>query len=245
MLSMRAIQKVYRTDLVETHALHDFSLDVKAGEFVARHGALGLRQDDVPEHRGPPRHVRRRARTTSTARTSSRLTDREMSRIRNQKIGFVFQSFNLIPDLDVFDNVDVPLRYRRLPAAERKERIERAVELVGLSSRLHHLPVAALRRPAAARRDRARPRGRPAAHPRGRADRATSTRSCRARSWTSSRRSTTRGTTIVMVTHAPECAARASREIHLLDGKVVDLERPPPARSASRPSRRTSRRALA
>src|SRR5260370_15071693 len=63
-----------------------------------------------------------------------------MSRIRNHKIGFVFQSFNLIPDLDVFDNVDVPLRYRRLPGSERRERIERAVELVGLSSRLHHLP---------------------------------------------------------------------------------------------------------
>ena len=63
-----------------------------------------------------------------------------MSRIRNQKIGFVFQTFNLIPDLDVFDNVDVPLRYRGLPAPDRKARIERALELVGLSSRARHLP---------------------------------------------------------------------------------------------------------
>ena len=70
----------------------------------------------------------------------SRLSDNEMSRIRNRKIGFVFQSFNLIPDLDVFDNVDVPLRYRGLPGPDRKARIERALELVGLSSRRRHLP---------------------------------------------------------------------------------------------------------
>ena len=70
----------------------------------------------------------------------SRLNDDQMSRIRNQKIGFVFQSFNLIPDLDAFDNVDVPLRYRGLPGAERKERVERALELVGLGSRARHLP---------------------------------------------------------------------------------------------------------
>jgi ABC-type polar amino acid transport system ATPase subunit len=63
-----------------------------------------------------------------------------MSRIRNEKIGFIFQSFNLIPDLDIFDNIDVPLRYRRLGAAERRARIEKAADQVGLSSRLRHLP---------------------------------------------------------------------------------------------------------
>src|SRR5258708_17393607 len=70
----------------------------------------------------------------------SRLSDTEMSNIRNRKIGFIFQSFNLIPDLDVFDNVDVPLRYRGLSAAERKKRIERALSLVGLTSRAKHVP---------------------------------------------------------------------------------------------------------
>jgi putative ABC transport system ATP-binding protein len=70
----------------------------------------------------------------------SRLTDAQMSRIRNEKIGFIFQSFNLIPDLDVFDNIDVPLRYRKLSGKDRRERIERAAAQVGLSSRLHHLP---------------------------------------------------------------------------------------------------------
>ncbi len=76
----------------------------------------------------------------STAQTSASLGDDERSRIRNQKIGFIFQSFNLIPDLDVFDNVDVPLRYRGINAAERKQRISEALELVGLASRMKHIP---------------------------------------------------------------------------------------------------------
>ena len=139
MLSMRNIQKVYRTDLIETHALHEFTVDVKAGEFVAIMGRSGSGKTTFLNIAGlldtfdsGTYHL--------DGEDVSRLSDGEMSRIRNLKIGFVFQSFNLIPDLDVFDNVDVPLRYRRLPAKERKERIERAAATVGLSARLHHLP---------------------------------------------------------------------------------------------------------
>ena len=165
----------------------------------------------------------------------SRLTDREMSRIRNHKIGFVFQSFNLIPDLDVFDNVDVPLRYRRLPAAERKERIERAVELVGLSSRLHHLPSqlsgGQQQRVAIARVLAGDPKLILADEPTGNLDSLMSREVMDLLETINAR-----GTTIVMVTHAPECAARASREIHLLDGKVVDLDAPR-RRRGPRPAR--------
>ena len=99
------------------------------------------------------------------------LSDDQQSRLRNERIGFIFQSFNLIPDLDVYDNVDVPLRYRRLPAAERRDRIEEALVQMGLTARMRHLPVAALGRPAAARRDRARAGRAPAAAARRRADR--------------------------------------------------------------------------
>src|ERR1051325_11872254 len=139
MLQMNNIRKVYRTDLVETHALEGLSLTVNDGEFVSVMGPSGSGKTtflniagllDVFD--GGSYHLPGDYR--------SRLSDREMSKIRNQNIGFIFQSFNLIPDLDVFDNVDVPLRYRGLSAGDRKRRIEKAVDMVGLTSRMHHLP---------------------------------------------------------------------------------------------------------
>ena len=222
MLSMRGIQKIYRTDLVETHALLDFSLDVRAGEFVALMGRSGSGKTTFLNIAGLL-DTFDGGTYTLDGEDVSRLTDREMSRIRNQKIGFVFQSFNLIPDLDVFDNVDVPLRYRRLPAPERRERIGRAVELVGLSSRLHHLPSqlsgGQQQRVAIARVLAGDPRLILADEPTGNLDTLMSREVMDLLE-----KINERGTTIVMVTHAPECAARASREIHLLDGKVVDLD---------------------
>jgi putative ABC transport system ATP-binding protein len=162
----------------------------------------------------------------------SRLSDDEMSRFRNRRIGFVFQSFNLIPDLDVFDNVDVPLRYRGLPAAERKARIEKALEQVGLSSRAKHLPSqlsgGQQQRVAIARVLAGDPRLILADEPTGNLD------SLMTREILDLLEEINgRGTTIVMVTHSPECATRAHRQIHLLDGKVVDLDAPP---SLARPA---------
>jgi putative ABC transport system ATP-binding protein len=157
----------------------------------------------------------------------SRLSDAEMSRIRNEKIGFIFQSFNLIPDLDVFDNVDVPLRYRRLSAPERKERIERAVEQVGLLSRLRHLPSqlsgGQQQRVAIARVLAGDPRLILADEPTGNLDTLMSREVMDLLE-----KINEAGTTIVMVTHTPECASRSTRQIHLLDGEVVNLESLPP-----------------
>ncbi|HTV03703.1 MAG TPA: ATP-binding cassette domain-containing protein, partial [Luteitalea sp.] len=148
---------------------------------------------------------------------------REMSRIRNEKIGFIFQSFNLIPDLDVFDNVDVPLRYRRMPAKERKERVERAVEMVGLSSRLRHLPSqlsgGQQQRVAIARVLAGDPKLILADEPTGNLDTLMSREVMDLLE-----RIHEEGTTIIMVTHSPECAARAPRHIHLLDGRVLDTD---------------------
>ncbi|MFI5119005.1 MAG: ABC transporter ATP-binding protein [Thermoanaerobaculia bacterium] len=224
MLSMHGIQKIYRTDLVETHALHDFSLDVMTGEFVAVMGRSGSGKTTFLNIAGLL-DTFDAGTYTLDGEDVSRLTDREMSRIRNHKIGFVFQSFNLIPDLDVFDNVDVPLRYRRLPARERKERIERAVEQVGLSSRLHHLPSqlsgGQQQRVAVARVLAGDPKLILADEPTGNLDTMMSREVMDLLE-----KINVSGTTIVMVTHAPECAARAAREIHLLDGKVIDLEAP-------------------
>ncbi len=225
MLEMKNVTKVYRTDRVETHALADLSVQVRPGEFVAVMGPSGsgkttflnvaglLDTFDGGEYRLDGEDV-------------SRLNDRQMSGIRNQKIGFIFQSFNLIPDLDVFDNVDVPLRYRRLPAAERRRRIESALEQVGLSSRMHHLPSqlsgGQQQRVAIARVLGGDPRLILADEPTGNLD-SLMTREI----LDLLERVSAAGTTIVMVTHSPECAARAHRQIHLLDGRVVELEAAP------------------
>ena len=224
MLSMKGINKVYRTDLIQTHALHDFSIEVGAGEFVAVMGRSGSGKTTFLNVAGLLDTFDSGSYELD-GKDVSRLSDNEMSKIRNQKIGFVFQSFNLIPDLDVFDNVDVPLRYRRLPAAERRERIERAVRTVGLLSRIHHLPSqlsgGQQQRVAIARVLAGDPRLILADEPTGNLDTLMSREVMDLLEQINAR-----GTTIVMVTHAPECAARASREIHLLDGKVVDLDQP-------------------
>src|SRR5688500_1323675 len=132
MLRMKYLSKVYRTEMIETHALRGFDIHVREGEFVAVTGPSGsgkttflniaglLETFDGGTYRLDNEDV-------------SRLSDDARSRIRNQKIGFIFQSFNLIPDLDLFDNVDVPLRYRGFNAPERKKRIQEALELVGLA----------------------------------------------------------------------------------------------------------------
>jgi putative ABC transport system ATP-binding protein len=222
---MRNLKKIYRTDMVETHALEDFSLTVDAGEFVAVMGPSGsgkttflnvaglLDTFEGGEYRLDGRDV-------------SRLSDTQMSRIRNENIGFIFQSFNLIPDLDVFDNVDVPLRYRGLGGAERKKRIERALELVGLSARQKHLPSqlsgGQQQRVAIARVLAGDPKLILADEPTGNLDSVMAHEIMDLLEGINQR-----GTTIIMVTHTPESAARASRQIHVLDGRIVDLERPP------------------
>src|SRR6185295_14882530 len=139
MLEMTHIKKIYRTEAIETHALEDLSLTVKAGEFVSVTGPSGSGKTTFLNVAGLL-DTFDSGTYLLDGRDVSRLSDREMSQIRNRTIGFIFQSFNLIPDLSVFDNVDVPLRYRGLGSAERKQRIERALELVGLSARTRHLP---------------------------------------------------------------------------------------------------------
>jgi putative ABC transport system ATP-binding protein len=139
MIQMQNIDKVYRTEHVETHALSDFSLTVDPGEFVSVMGPSGSGKTTFLNVAGLLDTFSRGTYNLDGVDVS-RLSDREMSRIRNSKIGFIFQTFNLIPDLNVFDNVDVPLRYRGMPARERREAIEGALEVVGLSSRIKHFP---------------------------------------------------------------------------------------------------------
>ena len=139
MLEMKNVGKIYRTQLVETHALRDFSLEVAEGEFVAVTGPSGSGKTTFLNIAGLLESFDSGSYWLD-GEDVSRLNDDARSRVRNRKIGFIFQSFNLIPDLDVFDNVDVPLRYRGFGAAERRGRLERALEVVGLASRMKHLP---------------------------------------------------------------------------------------------------------
>jgi len=223
MLKMDKVTKLYRTGLVETRALRDFSLEVEAGEFITITGPSGSGKTTFLNIAGLLDAFEQGVYTLD-GRDVSRLTDREMSRYRNEKIGFVFQGFNLLPDLDVFDNVDVPLRYRGLPGRERKARIERAVSQVGLTSRLHHLPSqlsgGQQQRVAIARVLAGDPKLILADEPTGNLD------SSMAREIMDLLDEINQqGTTIVMVTHNAEHAARAHRQVHIADGRMVDLER--------------------
>ena len=139
MLKMNNIKKIFRTDLVETHALRDFSLEVSEGEFVAVTGPSGSGKTTFLNITGMLETFNSGSYLLDGLDVSQ-LNDNQRSKLRNEKIGFIFQSFNLIPDLNLFDNVDVPLRYRGFSAKDRKQRIENALERVGLSARMKHLP---------------------------------------------------------------------------------------------------------
>ncbi|MEM9172519.1 MAG: ABC transporter ATP-binding protein [Pseudomonadota bacterium] len=232
MLDMKNISRIYRTELVETHALRDLSLTVSDGEFVAVTGPSGSGKTTFLNIAG--------LLETATSgdylldgKQVGVLSDNERSRIRNEKIGFIFQSFNLIPDLNVFDNVDVPLRYRRFDASERKRRIEEALDKVGLAARSKHLPSqlsgGQQQRVAIARALAGSPVFLLADEPTGNLD------SLMARQVMDLLEEINRaGTTIVMVTHDPELARRAHRTIHLLDGQIANPDPfSPPAQEAA------------
>ena len=220
MLNMKNVSKVYRTDTVETHALREFSLTVEEGEFVSVTGPSGSGKTTFLNIAGLLEDLSGGTYELD-GRDISKLNDKERSRVRNEKIGFIFQSFNLIPELDVFDNVDVPLRYRDFRADERKRRIEEAIELVGLGSRMHHLPAqlsgGQQQRVAIARALAGEPRFLLADEPTGNLD------SNMADSVLDLLAEINKaGTTIIMVTHELTLADRAKRNIFVRDGQISD-----------------------
>jgi putative ABC transport system ATP-binding protein len=223
MLQMQAVSKVYRTELVETHALRDFDIHVREGEFVAVTGPSGSGKTTFLNIAGLLEELTNGSYLLDGVEVRE-LNDNQRSRLRNEKIGFIFQGFNLIPDLNLFDNVDVPLRYRRMAAGERKARIEAALEQVGLASRMRHFPAelsgGQQQRAAIARALAGAPRLLLADEPTGNLD------STMAREVLELlERLNADGATIVMVTHDPELAARAQRNVHIVDGQASDIER--------------------
>ena len=220
MLYMKNISKVFSTDMIETHALQNMSLNVKEGEFVTVTGPSGSGKTTFLNIAG--------LLDTYTSGTYeldghnvSRLSDNQRSILRNEKIGFIFQSFNLIPDFNLFDNVDVPLRYRKMKSSERKKRINDALERVGLAARSSHLPSqlsgGQQQRVAIARALAGSPKFLLADEPTGNLD------SLMARQVMDLLEELNReGTTIVMVTHDPDIARRSKRNIQIVDGQVSE-----------------------
>ena len=221
MLNMTNIKKIYRTDSIETHALREFNLQVDEGDFVDVTGPSGSGKTTFLNIAGLLETFDEGCFELDGVDISNQ-NDTARSRLRNQKIGFIFQSFNLIPDLNLFDNVDVPLRYRGFNRQERKKRIEQSLEMVGLAKRMRHLPAqlsgGQQQRVAIARALAGEPRFLLADEPTGNLD------SSMAQSVMSLLKEiNTNGTTIIMVTHDAELAAQAKRNIYVRDGKVSEI----------------------
>lgn len=218
---MHNISKVYQTDSVQTHALRDFSLEVNEGEFIAVTGPSGSGKTTFLNMAGLLEPFTSGQYTLDGIDVGG-LSDNQRADLRNQKIGFIFQGFNLIPDLNIFENVEVPLRYRGVSSKERKRRIDECLEQVGLASRAKHLPQqlsgGQQQRVAIARALAGNPRFLLADEPTGNLD------TLMARQVMELLEEINRnGATIVMVTHDPELARRAPRNIQVVDGQLADF----------------------
>ena len=223
MLKMTHLSKVYRTHLIETYALRDFHIEVKQGEFVTVTGPSGSGKTSFLNVAGLLEDFTAGEYLLDGTSVQG-LDDNQRSRLRNEKLGFICQGFNLIPDLNLFDNVDVPLRYRGYGKAERKERIEDALAQVGLASRKKHYPAelsgGQQQRVSIARALAGSPKLLLADEPTGNLD----TQMARG-VMELLETINAKGTTILMVTHDPELAVRAQRNVHIIDGQVSDLVR--------------------
>jgi putative ABC transport system ATP-binding protein len=220
MLKLEHVSKVYRTTDVETAALDDVSLEVKPGEFLAVMGPSGCGKSTLLNILGlidSPTSGSYWFRGEDIARCS----EEELTLRRRAGIGFVFQSFNLIDDLNVTENVEVALLYVGVPRAERRERIAAALERVDLTHRARHMPKqlsgGQQQRVAVARALVANPKLILADEPTGNLDTANGEAVMEMLT-----RIMNGGTTIVMVTHSEEHAKRAHRVVNMLDGRLVD-----------------------
>ena len=220
LIKLEGIKKVFYTDEVETHALSEIHLEIRRGDYVAIAGPSGCGKTTLLSILG----------LLDTASGGSYLLDgksvaqlgpSERARIRNREIGFIFQAFNLIGDLTVYENVELPLTYRGLPSAERQKRVKEALDKVGMGHRVKHYPSqlsgGQQQRVAVARAVAGQPLILLADEPTGNLD------STNGEQVMDLLRDLHRaGATICMVTHDPRYARHADRAVHLFDGRVVE-----------------------
>jgi putative ABC transport system ATP-binding protein len=220
LIKLDGLKKVFLTDEVETHALAGIHLDILRGEYVAISGPSGCGKSTLLSILGLL-DTPSEGKYWLNNRPVEQLTLSERARTRNREIGFIFQSFNLIGDLTVFENVELPLTYRGMKASERKTRCNAALERVGMAHRAKHLPSqlsgGQQQRVAVARAVVGEPLILLADEPTGNLD------SKNGEMVMDLLRELHRGgATICMVTHDPRYAAHADRSIHLFDGRVVE-----------------------
>lgn len=221
MIKLSNVEKIYRTDRIETLALSGVNLNIQEGEFVSIMGPSGSGKSTLlniigllDKHSG--------GELTINNQLINGQNDRKLARLRNQEIGFVFQSFHLIRDLPVIDNVEVPLLYRRVSGAERRRLCKEALDRVGLSSRVHHRPGqlsgGQQQRVAIARAIVGRPRILLADEPTGNLDSQMGDEIMAILTELNEQS----GTTIIMVTHDSRLADKTARIVRLFDGRQVN-----------------------
>ena len=220
MIALEGVEKVYRTDRIETVALSDINLHVEGGEFLSVMGPSGCGKSTLLNVIGLlDEPTKGRVQLNGTAIQSYR--DAALARIRNREIGFIFQTFHLIPDLSVVDTVEIPLLYRRMPGSERRKQAIAALDRVGLTARIHHFPSqlsgGQQQRVAIARAIVGNPRILLADEPTGNLD---SQMGDEVMHILHALRKDS-GTTIVMVTHDPRLAEQTGRTVRLFDGRQV------------------------
>jgi putative ABC transport system ATP-binding protein len=220
LLRMESLQKIFYTDEVETHALSEIHLSINKGEYVAISGPSGCGKSTLLSILGlldSPTD----GNYFLNGEPVSNLKQSDRARIRNREVGFIFQAFNLIGDLTVYENVELPLTYRGTPSAERKERVQAALERVGMAHRMKHYPSqlsgGQQQRVAVARAVCGEPSILLADEPTGNLD---STNGEAVMELLNDLHRS--GATICMVTHDPRYAEYADRTINLFDGRIVE-----------------------
>jgi putative ABC transport system ATP-binding protein len=222
LIRMAGIKKVFLTDEVETHALSDVHFEIKQGEYVPISGPSGCGKTTLLSILGlldTPSD----GSSDLAGQPVATLNPADRAAVRNRQIGFIFQAFNLIGDLTVAENVELPLTYRDMPASERKDRVAKALERVGMSHRAKHYPMqlsgGQQQRVAVARAVAGDPAILLADEPTGNLD---SKNGEAVMALLQELHQA--GSTICMVTHDQRYAQHADREVHLFDGKVVEAE---------------------
>jgi putative ABC transport system ATP-binding protein len=219
-IKLKDLTKVFATDEVETHALSNVSMDIARGEYVSIGGPSGCGKSTLLSILGLLDSPTDGAYELNN-RPVAELQASERARVRNREIGFIFQSFNLIGDLTVFENVELPLTYRGMRPAERRQRVTDALERVGMAHRAKHLPSqlsgGQQQRVAVARAVAGEPVILLADEPTGNLDSKSGEAVMELL-----RELHQGGATICMVTHDPRYARHAQRNIHLFDGRIVD-----------------------